>query len=268
MSAGAFAPMRLAVYALIAFLYLPIIVVAVFAFNSGSNLSWPIQGLSMRWFTQIFSDPDFSRAFRNSAIASSIVAAAAVMISTAAAFLFTRFPSGPARVLKLASLLPAMLPPLFIAMALFTAMSYLGIQPGMRTIVLGQLLVTIPFVLTIVLSRLRGFDPFLEPAARDLGAGPLQALLRITLRIAAPALFGAALLGFAFSFDEVLITNFTSGTMPTLPLYINSRLRRLIDPSINAVATFLLFVPWVALLVSQLFMNASKTWNSSGDRTN
>jgi len=234
-------------FLLLAFLYLPLVVVVLFAFNGSSNLSWPIHGLSLRWFSEIFSDPNFSGALITSIEASSIVAALSAAFATAAALVFTRRPTRPARLLRAAALLPAMAPPLFIAVALFTAMDLLGITPALPTIVLGQLVITSPFVLVIVTARLERFDVELEAAARDLGAGAAETLGRITLPIVMPAIIGAALLAFAFSFDEVLITNFTSGTTTTLPIYIYSKLHRSIDPSVNAVATLLLVIPWLAL---------------------
>jgi spermidine/putrescine transport system permease protein len=251
-------PLQVIVYALIAFLYLPVAVVVIFAFNGGSNLSWPIQGLSLRWFYLIFNDVSFRNAFLASVEASLIVAVLSVAISTAAAMLFTRRPSRASRALQVLSLLPAMMPPLFIAVSLFTAMAYLDIKPGMPMIVLGQLVVTLPFVLTVINARLQRFDTDLEAAARDLGAGPLQTLRRITFPIMLPVLVGAALLAFAFSFDEVLITNFTSGMMATLPLYTYSRLHRSIDPSINAVATLLLVTPWLALALAMPFVGLGR----------
>ena len=239
--------LQVIVYLLIAFLYVPLVVVVLFAFNSGSNLSWPIQGLSFRWFNTVFSDSGFSSAFRTSAEAASIVACISAVIATSAALAFTRRRSRPVAFFQALSLVPAMLPPLFIAISLFTAMDYFKIQPGLDTIVLGHLIVVIPFVLVVVTARLQRFDVDLEAAARDLGAGPAQALRRITLPIILPAIVGAGLLAFAFSFDEVLITNFTSGTTTTLPLYVFSKLHRSIDPSINAVAALLMAVPWIAL---------------------
>jgi spermidine/putrescine transport system permease protein len=251
-------PLQVIVYALIAFLYLPVAVVVIFAFNGGSNLSWPIQGLSLRWFYLIFNDLSFRNAFLASVEASLIVAILSVAISTAAAMLFTRRPSRASRALQVLSLLPAMMPPLFIAVSLFTAMAYLDIKPGMPMIVLGQLVVTLPFVLAVINARLQRFDTDLEAAARDLGAGPVQTLRRITFPIMLPVLVGAALLAFAFSFDEVLITNFTSGMMATLPLYTYSRLHRSIDPSINAVATLLLVTPWLALALAMPFVGLGR----------
>lgn len=246
-------PLGIAVWVLIAFLYLPLVVVVIFAFNGGSNLSWPVQGLSLRWFQQIFADASFRSAFMASSEASLTVAVFCVAIATAAATLFVRYPGREARILEHLALLPAMMPPLFIGVALFATMALLAIGPGFPMIVFGQIIVTIPFVLAVVVARLRQFDADVEAAARDLGAGPAQTFARVTLPIIMPALLGAGLLAFAFSFDEVMITNFTGGMTTTLPLYTYSRLHRSIDPSINAVATLLLAIPWLAFLLAVPF---------------
>jgi ABC-type spermidine/putrescine transport system permease subunit II len=244
---------------LILFLYAPLIVVAVFAFNSGSNLSWPIQGLSLRWFGEIFADAGFRSALVASFEAAIAVAVLSVAIALAAAMYFVRRPSRASRALQALSMLPAMMPPLFIGVALFTTMAYLDIRPGFAMIVFGQLIVTLPFALAVVTARIRQFDADLEAAARDLGAGPLQTLRRITLPIILPALLGAALLAFAFAFDEVMITNFTSGMTATLPIFVFSRLHRSIDPSVNAVATLLLALPWLVIALAAPFAGLGRT---------
>lgn len=241
------------VLALIAFLYLPLVVVALYAFNGGSNLSWPLHGLGLHWFHVLFSDPAFSAAFQTSAKAAVVVAFGSSLIATGAAIVFTRVRSLATRILQALTLVPAMLPPLFLAIALFTAMDYFQIQPGFGPIVIGHLLIVIPFVLVVIATRLQRVEPELDEAARDLGAGAFQTFRRITFPLILPAVAGAALLAFAFSFDEVLVTNFTSGTSTTLPVYVYSKLHRSIDPSINAVALLLMAVPWIALAVSVPF---------------
>ena len=257
--------LQVVVFGLIAFLYLPLVVVALFAFNSQSNLSWPIHGIALRWFRVLFRDPNFSMAFRTSAEVAVVVAVTSSVIATAAALVFTRLRSRATRLIRALSLVPAMMPPLFMAIALFTAMDYFQIQPGFGPIVLGHLLIVIPFVLVVISSRLERFEPELEEAARDLGSGPAQTFRRITLPIILPAVAGAALLAFAFSFDEVLVTNFTSGTTTTLPVYVFSKLHRSIDPSINAVATLLMTVPWVALAIAvPLFRRAGRAGLHTG----
>jgi spermidine/putrescine transport system permease protein len=249
--------LQIVVFGLIAFLYLPLIVVALFAFNSSSNLSWPIHGIALRWFRLLFRDPNFSAAFRTSAEVAIVVAALSAAIAAMASLVFARRRTRVTRLLQSMSLVPAMMPPLFLAIALFTAMDYFKIQPGFGPIVIGHLLIVIPFVLVVVSARLQRLEPELEEAARDLGAGPAQTLSRITLPIILPAVIGAALLAFAFSFDEVLVTNFTSGTTTTLPVYVFSKLHRSIDPSINAVATLLMAVPWFALAVAAPLLRRS-----------
>lgn len=247
-------PLHVIVWVLILFLYAPLAIVVVFAFNSQANLSWPIHHLSLRWFRLVFGDPGFSSAFRTSAEASALVAVISAFAATAAALAFTRRRGRLMTAFQASAFLPAMLPPLFLAIALFTSMAEFNIQPGLGPIVLGQLIVVIPFVLAVVSARLQRFDVQVEEASRDLGAGVTQTLRRITLPIIFVAIMGAALLAFAFSFDEVLITNFTSGTTTTLPIYIYSKMHRSIDPSINAVATLLMLTPWVALAVAWPFL--------------
>jgi ABC-type spermidine/putrescine transport system permease subunit II len=133
-------------------------------------------------------------------------------------------------------------------------MKAIALSPSLLTIVAGHVIVVIPFVILVVGSRLRTYEVELEQAARDLGATPRQVIARITLPIIAPAIFGAFLVAFAFSFDEILITNFTSGTQSTVPIYILGRLRRLVDPGANAVAVILLLIPWVAFGIGQVVL--------------
>jgi spermidine/putrescine transport system permease protein len=232
---------------LVVFIYLPLVVVMVYALNSGANLSWPPHGISLRWFRLIFGDPLFVAGLTTSAWAAVATAVIAGAIGSAAAFAITRRPSRFTRWLESGSRLPVMLPPLFIGIALVAAMKTFAIDPALWTIIAGHVIITTPFVILIVASRLRNYDLAIEQAARDLGATPRMVVRRITLPLIGPSVLGAMVVAFAISFDEVLITNFTSGTRQTLPLFVLSRLRRTIDPSINAVATILLVVPWLAV---------------------
>ncbi len=229
------------------FIYLPLVVVVVYGLNSKSNLSWPPHGVSLRWFRLIFGDPLFRSGLLTSVWAATATAIIAGIVGTTAAFAITRRPSRFTRWLESGSRLPVLLPPLFIGISLVAAMKTFAIDPSMFTIVAGHVIITTPFVILIVASRLRNYDLAVEQAARDLGATPRMVLRRITLPLIGPSILGAMVVAFAISFDEVLITNFTSGTRQTLPLFVLSRLRRTIDPSVNAVATILLLVPWLAV---------------------
>jgi spermidine/putrescine transport system permease protein len=242
---------------LLLFLYAPLVIAVIYAFNDTRRLTWPPSGFSFMWFREIFADDLFRRAMVTSVIAALLTAVAAGVIGTAAALVFTRRNTRLARAVEGLGFLPVMLPPLFIAIGLLAAMKASNTSPGLVTIVIGHTLVAIPFVLIIVVARFRTFDVELEAAARDLGADPAQVLRRITLPIVAPAILGAMLLAFAVSFDEVLITNFTSGTRQTVPIYVFGRLRRFIDPGANAVATILLLVPWIAFALGAIFLRRS-----------
>lgn len=234
-------------FALIVFVYLPLLVVVLYALNSGSNLSWPPRGISLRWFHLIFTEPAFRAGLSTSAMAAGATAVLAGIIGTMAAFALTRRSTQFTRWLENGSRLPIMFPPLFIGISLVAVMKTFAVDPTMWTIVTGHLIITTPFVVLIVGARLRTYDLSLEQAARDLGARPTMVLRRITMPLIAPSILGAMVVAAAISFDEVLITNFTSGTRQTLPLFVLSRLRRTIDPSVNAVATVLLLVPWIAV---------------------
>lgn len=237
-------------WVLMVFVYLPLVVVVVYSLNSGGNLSWPPKGVSLRWFRLIFHEPAFRATLATSAWAALWTAIVASLIGTTAAFVITRRSTRVVRWLESSSRLPVMLPPLFIGIALVAAMKTFAIDPSIYTIIVGHVIITTPFVLLILTARLRNYDIAVEQAARDLGARPSMVLRRITFPLIVPSVLGAMVIAAAISFDEVLITNFTSGTRPTLPLFVLSRLRRTIDPSINAVATVLLLVPWTAVTLA------------------
>jgi ABC-type spermidine/putrescine transport system permease subunit II len=250
-------PLAIVAAGLILFLYLPIIIVVIYAFNSGGNLSWPPEGFSFRWFDAMFAEEAFRAAFEMSMKVALITTAIASLIGGMAALALTRDAWWLAKLVDTVARLPIMVPPLLIGIALLTTIAAAGLELSLLTIVAGHLIYVIPYVLVVVVARLQNFDLQLERAARDLGAGPFEVIRRITLPIIAPAVLGAALLAFGLSFDEIYITNFTAGAEPTLPLFVLSKLRRTVDPSINAVATVNLIIPWIALGLSALVMGKS-----------
>lgn len=250
-------PLSVVAIALLVFLYLPIAVVVLYAFNAGSNLTWPPEGLSLRWFEEMFSDPGFSAAFWTSVKVALLSTAIATTAGVLAALVFTRNRWWATKVVESASRLPIMLPPLLIGVALLTAIAAANLRLSLATVVTGHVILIVPYVVVVVVARLDSFDLQLERAARDLGARPPQVIGRVTLPVIAPAVLGAALLAFGLSFDEIYVTSFTAGGDPTLPLFVLSKLRRIVDPTINAVATVMLVIPWVALGLSALIMGRS-----------
>lgn len=249
-----FSVLPIANFLILGFLYLPLAVAVLFAFNSGNNLTWPLQGLSLRWFETIFETKAFRNALTLSFVAAFITAIAATLIGATAAVVFTRERTRLSGAVEALGRLPAMLPPLFLGIGLVAMMKLLAIKPSLVTIVVGHVLVVVPFVILVVAARMRTLDAEIELAARDLGAGPAQVVRRITLPLLAPALFGAAVLAFAWSFDETLVTMFTSGINSTVPVYVLGRLYRTADPGANAVAVILLGIPWIAFALGHVVL--------------
>lgn len=243
--------------ALLIFLYLPIAVVVLYAFNSGSNLTWPPEGLSLRWFDEMASDSGFRTSFANSLEVAAISTVIATVSAVLAAIAFTRKRWWLTAAIESLSRLPIMVPPMLVGVALLTTIAAAELRLSLATVVAGHVVIVIPYVLVVVVARLQGFDLRLERAARDLGATPRVVLTRVTLPVIAPAVLGGALLAFGLSFDEIYVTSFTAGGDPTLPLFVLSKLRRVVDPTINAVATVMLVIPWVALGSAALIMGRS-----------
>ncbi|MBN9009122.1 MAG: ABC transporter permease subunit [Rhizobiales bacterium] len=210
------------------FLYLPVAVTVMFSFADSPRLSMPIEGLTLDWYRRAFSNPLMGVAVRNSVILAAVSAIAAGAL-------------GARGVLLGASLLPSVIPLLVIGISLAVAFSAIGWLQGLRNAAFGHVLVCLPFVVLTMNARLETFDFSILEAARDLGASPFRAFLDITLPIIRPSILGAALLAAALSLDEFVVTWFNIGRQQTLPVLVWGLVRRGVDPSINAVASLLLF---------------------------
>jgi len=149
-------------------------------------------------------------------------------------------------------------PRLILGIALLTFFNLFQAHLSLATVVFGHVVFTLPYVVLIVSARLVGFNPALEEAARDLGAGTFTVFWRIVLPLLRPAIVGGALLSFTLSFDEVVVTFFTTGTDNTLPMMIWSMLRFGITPEINAVATFTILISGLAAVTAELMIRRSQ----------
>jgi ABC-type spermidine/putrescine transport system permease subunit II len=232
-------PWIVVVALVLAFLFTPALVVVLFAFNSSTSTS-ALDGLSLRWFDHVFADPEFTQALTNTLTAAAWTAAFDVLAGTAAALALTRLPRRWLTTLSSLFMVPVIVPGLLIGVALLAFFSRLHVTLAMPTVVVGHVVVTLPLVVVIVATRLERLDLSVVEAARDLGASAFTAFRRVLLPLIAPALAGSVLLAVAWSFDEFIITLFTNGGTPTVPILIFTQLRRGLDPSVNAVATLLL----------------------------
>jgi spermidine/putrescine transport system permease protein len=223
------------------FLFAPIVLLVVLSFNASRFGGLPITGWTTHWYQVMWGDYQIHQALSTSLSLAAQVTALSTLIGTMAAFPLVRAPIRFRHGLRLAFVLPVMIPGLLIGVSLLVLFtSVLHLRLSTQTAVIGQTVYTTPFVLLIVAARLDGFDTRLERAASDLGAGPFRRILHVVLPLTAPAILAGALFAFTLSLDEFIITLFLIGGHNTLPIYIYTQVRFGITPEINALATLLL----------------------------
>jgi spermidine/putrescine transport system permease protein len=222
--------------AILCFLALPLLLVVVFSFASNSIVRFPIEGMTLNWYARLFHDREFLSAFQNSTVISVPASLLATISGTMVALSLTKSKRNTAFLSALST--PAMLPPLVIAIGLLVLIvRWLAFPLGMPVVIAGHILLTQPLVALIVAARLQTFDETAMDAARDLGATPLQAFCRVKFPQIRTAIIGAALIAFAVSLDEFIVTVFTIGSGNTLSTFIWGKMRTSLDPTINAIAT-------------------------------
>jgi ABC-type spermidine/putrescine transport system permease subunit II len=241
---------------LMIYLYLPIIFMIAFSFDESQTPGLPIQGPTLHWYEAMLNNRQLLRAVSNTITVSVVVAILATIIGTMAAFVLVRGGLRYPNTTRIAFTLPIMVPGVLIGIALlifFSRAAHLGLSLG--TVIAGQLVVTVPFVVLIVASRLQGFDRALEWAAADLGASPRQAIRHIVLPLIAPAILAGALISVTLSIDEFVVTWFTVGNQPTLPTYIYTRVKFGVTPEVNAVATVMLVATLLIFAIASLILS-------------
>jgi spermidine/putrescine transport system permease protein len=241
---------------LLAFLFAPVVVVVLFSFNAASSTSLPFAGFSTRWYDEAFSNPQFRDALSNSVFVALVTAAIVLFLGANASFALARRPSRLLNYFSSFVTTPLIVPGLFLGVALLAFYDRLDFRRSLWTVIIGHVLITLPFVVLIVNARLMRLDRSIEEAARDLGATPLQSFRKIVFPLVRPAILGSVLIAIAWSFDEFIITFFTIGGQITLPIMIWGMLRRGIDPSVNAIASVILATTILATIVAARLVSA------------
>jgi putative spermidine/putrescine transport system permease protein len=236
----------------VAFLHLPIVVVAVYAFNTEeSAFSFPPQGFTLRWFAAAARRSDLVQAALLSARVALLATAAALVLGTLAALALARrrFPGKDA--ITLIFILPIALPGIVTGIALLSAFRLGGVSPGFWTIAVGHATFCVVVVYNNVVARLRRLPQSLVEASMDLGADGFQTFRRVVLPQLATALLAGGMLAFGLSFDEIIVTTFTAGHEQTLPIWLLGQLGRPRDvPVTNVVALAVMVVTAVPILVA------------------
>jgi len=243
----------LAFYAALAFafLHLPLVILAIFSFNSSKFTVW--QGFSLAWYRAAFADRDLI----DSALNSLIIAVAATILATAigtlAAYaLWKRASPMVSGALYLSLVTPEIVTGISLLVLFQWVFRFLDLHLGMHTVILAHVSFSVAYVVVVALARLRTFDPGLEEAALDLGATEFAAFYRVTLPYLMPGIAAAALLAFTVSIDDYVITSLVAGVnSQTLPMVIYALARRGVSPVLNAVSTITVVALGAIVLISQ-----------------
>jgi putative spermidine/putrescine transport system permease protein len=234
------------------FLFFPIAVILVYAFNPSNIQSWPLQGLSLRWFSSTWHNVEMREALWLSVRAGLLSTAIALLLGSMAAFAVHRFRFFGREAVSFLLVLPIALPGIITGMALNSFISFNGVNFSLATIIIGHATFCIVVIYNNVLARLRRTQTSLVEASMDLGADGWQTFRFVTLPTIATALVAGGLLAFALSFDEVVVTTFTAGAQNTLPLWIfgNIRLGQQL-PQVNVVVLFVIALTIVPVALAQ-----------------
>jgi putative spermidine/putrescine transport system permease protein len=237
------------------FLWVPLVLICVYAFNSSNIQSWPIAGFSTKWFHAAWQNQDARDALVLSLKAAGLATLAALVLGTAAAAAVSRFRFFGRDAISFLLVLPIALPGVVTGIALnsfFSNNPVYHINPSLWTIVIGHATFCIVIVYNNVAARMRRTQASLTEASMDLGADGLQTFRFITLPVISTALVGGALLAFALSLDEVIVTTFTAGSQNTLPIWIlgNLRLGQQL-PQVNVVVFFVIVMTILPVTIAQ-----------------
>ena len=239
----------------LAFIYAPLLVIALYAFNENVTQAWPIENYSTKWFSVAFHNEDARDAFRLSLLAALGATTVALVLGTLASMAVSRYRFFGREVITFAVVLPIALPGIVTGLALqatiLDVLGPLGVSFGLATIVIGHATFCVVVVYNNVIARMRRTTGSLDEASADLGADSWQTFRYVMFPQLRTALLAGALLAFALSFDEVVVTIFTAGAQQTLPIWIFATLARPAQlPIVNVVALFVIVVSIIPVYIA------------------
>jgi putative spermidine/putrescine transport system permease protein len=250
------------------FLLIPLVLIIVYAFNPSNIQSWPLSGLSTKWFSSTWHNEEMRHALWLSVRAGLLATAIAILLGSTAAFAVHRFRFFGRDAISFLFVLPIALPGIITGMALNSFISFSGLTFSLTTIVIGHATFCIVIVYNNVLARLRRTQSSLVEASMDLGADGWQTFRLVMLPVIATALVAGGLLAFALSFDEIVVTIFTAGAQNTLPIWIfgNIRLGQQL-PQVNVVVLFVIAVTLIPVALAQRLTRDAGVLRTTAPRT-
>lgn len=246
--------LRLYTILYLVFLYAPIALLPIFAFNDATIISFPLRGFTTEWFAALAELPTLHLALKNSLIIAVSSSVLATTLGIFAARASTRYEFPGKSGLMGFIMLPLVLPEVIVAMSLLMVLLGIGVNLAIWTVILGHTLICTPFAIAILSAAFQSLDKSLEEAAYDLGETKLSTFRLITLPLVMPGIISSLLISFTISLDEFIIAFFLAGSEPTLPVYIYSQLRFPKQiPAIMALGTILVALSVLLLTIAEYF---------------
>jgi ABC-type spermidine/putrescine transport system permease subunit II len=236
---------------LLTFIFAPLLVMAVWSFHETPALGLPYRGVSLRWYSQVLGDEQVRTAATNSLVLSLVAGLGVIVIGTLAAVAVARYRFVGRRAANVIVIAPILLPTLLYSVALLSFYAQRDVPRSLWTAAVGHIAILLPVYYLVVMTRLSRFDPALEEAARDLGANAWQSFSRVVLPLILPSMVGAFLLTVASSWDELPVALFNAGLENTIPTLIYTRIKLIVEPTINVLAVLLLVATVVLLALGR-----------------
>ena len=246
----------LGVYAVLylAFIYIPVLFLPLFSFNDSIYIAFPLKGFTLQWYVNMANSDGLMTSVYNSLRVGAVVAVLATTLGTFAAKAVTRYKMPGRGPVITFIMLPLVIPGIIMGIALLIIANMTGLGLSLYTVGVGHLLVSTPFAMLIMVSRLEGFDKNLEEASQDLGESAWSTFWRVTFPLALPGIIASLLLSFTISFDEFILAFFLSGTNTTLPVYIWGQLRFPTKlPTVLALGTCILVISFFVVTFAEWF---------------
>jgi spermidine/putrescine transport system permease protein len=240
-------------FLVVVFLYAPIAILLIFSFNDSELPSFPLSGFTFHWYHQFLTNSELKGALATSAIIAAVSSAGAVVLGVLAAIALTRRRFRGRAAVSALLLSPLVIPYVVFGISLLLLFHTIGVPRSILTVVIGHVVVSLPYTILVLVPRLDQIDVSLEEAAYDLGASRVRTFRSITLPLILPAVVSAFLIAFTTSFDEYAVASFVVGTRLTFPIYLYSALRFPSQlPQVIAVAVVVLVLSLIVVAAAEL----------------
>ncbi len=257
--------LRLTTVIVYAFLYLPILIVIIMSFHPQVYLTFPLPAYSLRWYEELLHDELMIRATLNSLWLGGLTALLSAVIGTPCALGLVRLDFPGKRLLNTFVFAPMIIPQIITGISLLILLNFIHIPRGYPYLIIGHVLLTLPYIVVTVSSQLYGFPRELEEAALSLGANELETFFEVTLPLIAPSIFAGMLFAFTVSFQEFVATQmWATPSTYTLPIRIFARIRDALTPEVNVVGVLTIAVSFAVVAIVQVMSRRGKRGKGYG----